>query len=217
MSFEIQCTSRQSPLLLHPVTQAEAAAKSDFVDKHGRFYSGHFNGRDVIFCDGESEYIGRWLQGTSATSICQSRCLSGRFSFTFMDHGCTPQRLHAWWQFDGRMDDAIEQWKNAGFFISNVDRRINRNYPKSSIHMRTRGVSITGADSSHVIIPPTQIQLGTHGEIHVGEFNPFTGWGVGFLLHQMERSAFFNRYMNLQRCFLSIQEIRNHRKVDNIV
>ena len=169
------------------------ALQRDFVDEIGHAYSGFFDGKHVVFSDGSTDYTGEWLQGTVATVIRQSRRLPSQFTFTFMDHGNTPQRLHAVWEFEGALDSAVEGWKRAGFIVSNVDRYLNRNHPRSSIHLRTRGAFWTGADSSHVVIPGFQVEKFTTGEIHVGEFNPFTGLGIGLLLHLLEGKSLKRR------------------------
>ncbi|HZC43909.1 MAG TPA: hypothetical protein VE195_07025 [Acidobacteriaceae bacterium] len=189
MSFEIVSNSGQRRLLepqdsfIHS-TQSSVAAI--FLDQDGHRYSAFFDGSYVIFNEGSADFIGRWLQGSAATVIMQTRGLPEGFQFTFMDHGPRPQRLHALWSFQGPMQQAISAWKQAGFSVSVPDRAWNRNHPVSA-HLRNRGAALTGADSSHVTIPFTQTGRETRGEIHVGEFNPLTGLGLGFLLHQLER------------------------------
>jgi hypothetical protein len=158
----------------------------DFADAIGRRYTGYFDGRHVVFHDGENSFAGRWLQGSSATSVQGGGDLPAELAFAFMDHGPAPQRLHALWEFGGSPDEAIEKWCRAGFRVSVVDRYLNRNHPRFSNHLRTRGRSITGADSSHVVIFPDARGDRVAGEIHVGEFNPLTGLGIGFVLHQLE-------------------------------
>jgi hypothetical protein len=84
------------------------------------------------------------------------------------------------------LSQAIAAWKQAGFTVSIPDRAWNRNHP-ASVHLRSQGARLTGADSSHVTIAIDQTGDTTRGEIHVGEFNPLTGFGVGFVLHHLER------------------------------
>jgi hypothetical protein len=103
-----------------------------------------------------------------------------------MDHGPHPQRLHALWNFQGSVQQAIAAWKQAGFAVSIPDRSWNRNHP-ASVHLRNRGAALTGADSSHVTIPLIQEGDKTTGAIHVGDFNPLVGFGIGFVLHHLER------------------------------
>jgi hypothetical protein len=191
MSFEIKTISGESRFLrptdscLESVV-AGSTVESNFVDQSGCAYTGFFDGRNVIFSDGAADHIGQWIQGTPATIIRRTRLLPVGFTFTFMDHGHAPQRLHAVWEFGAPHRDAMEAWKLANFSISSADRYLNRNHPRSSIHLRTKGEFATGADSSHVIISSMQVDKRTTGEIHVGEFNPFTGFGIGFVLHQLE-------------------------------
>ena len=188
MSFEIFANSDEPRLLSTMQSTADATLSGgdgDFVDSDGRRYSAYFDGINVIFNDGATDRIGHWLQGSAATVIQKTRLLPDAFRFTFMDHGSRPQRLHALWSLDGSVQEAIVSWKMAGFSVSIPDRTWNRNHP-ASIHLRTRGARCTGADSSHVTIPVTQTGSNTTGEIHVGEFNPLTGFGVGFLLHHLE-------------------------------
>ena len=188
MSFEIVSNSGQR-LLLRPLNSSAHSTTSnvdaDVIDDDGRCYSGFFDGSHVVFSDGPAEFIGRWVQGSAATVIRNTRQLPEGFQFTFMDHGPRPQRLHALWSFRGSVTQAIDGWKLAGFSISIPDRAWNRNHP-ASVHLRTRGKRLTGADSSHVTIPLAQTGNDTNGEIHVGEFNPLTGFGIGFLLHHLE-------------------------------
>jgi hypothetical protein len=180
MSFEIASTGETR--LLRAVASAEIPG--EFADDAGRLYSARFDGCHVMFEDGTTSYVGRWLQGTAATVIPSGAGLGDRFTFTFMDHGLRPQRLHALWSFDGTTSEAIASWQAAGFSVSRVDRILNRNHP-AAIHLRTRGAFPTGADSSHAIIPIEQTGNSTNGDIHVGEFNPLTGLGVGFVLHHL--------------------------------
>jgi hypothetical protein len=176
MSFEKSSIDGEMRLL--------QSAKAEF-DRAGRRYSGFFDGSHVIFRADASKFTGRWIQGSDRTEIPGGGRLASAFAFTFMDHGPRPQRLHAIWNFDGPVDQAIAGWEAAGFSVSRKDQRWNRNHP-SAIHLRTRGEFATGADSSHVVLPLGQSGTMTHGDIHVGEFNPLTGFGVGFALHQME-------------------------------
>ncbi len=177
MSFEIDTRNGVHVLM---------ADGAEFIDTDGHRYAGCFDGRNVMFSDGEINFTGRWLSGTSAIQIRRTLHLCAGFAFTFFDHGHSPQRLHALWQFAGTCSQAIEGWKQAGFSVSIFDRWLNQNHPRSSIHLRTKGARVTGADSSHVVIFPGASGHSAMGQIHVGEFNPFTGWGVGFLLHQLE-------------------------------
>ena len=188
MSFEILSNSGEWHLL--SVTESleqstPSATDESFADDDGHRYSAFFDGNNVIFNDGSADFIGRWLQGSAATVIRNTRRLPGGFHFTFMDHGPRPQRLHAVWKFDGSVPQAIAAWKMAGFSVSIPDRTWNRNHP-TSIHLRNRGAFLTGADSSHATIPVAQSGSETTGEIHVGEFNPLTGFGIGFVLHHLE-------------------------------
>jgi hypothetical protein len=189
MSFEIVSNSGQR-LLLRPQDLSVALTHSDvdanFLDNDGRRYSAWFDGSEVIFSDGSADSLGQWIQGSAATVIRQTRRLCRGFQFTFMDHGPRPQRLHALWSFHGAVPQAITAWKQAGFSVSLPDRAWNRNHP-ASVHLRTRGAWFTGADSSHVTIPLDQTGSETNGEIHVGEFNPLTGFGIGFVFHHLER------------------------------
>jgi hypothetical protein len=180
MAFEINRDDRVVRLM---------SGDLNFADDSGRKYTGYFDGRQVVFHDGKNNFSGRWLQGSSATSVRGGGDLPGEFAFAFMDHGPAPQRFHALWEFAGFRDQAIERWCRAGFTLSAVDRYLNPNHPRSSIHLRTRGRSITGADSSHVVIFSDIPSDRVAGEIHVGEFNPFTGFGIGFVLHQLEGRA----------------------------
>ena len=189
MSFEIVSNSGQR-LLLRPqdsfVQSMSSNVDAIFLDENGCRYSAFFDGSYVIFNDGFADFIGRWLQGSTATVISQTWRLCQGFRFTFMDHGPRPQRLHALWTFQGTLPQAITAWKQAGFSVSIPDRTWNRNHPVS-VHLRNRGAAFTGADSSHVTIPLAQTGSETRGEIHVGEFNPLTGFGIGFVLHHLER------------------------------
>jgi hypothetical protein len=197
MSFEILCIPGETRRLRPAEFRSETGRSGegfDFVDQDGCPYSGFFDGRNVIFSDGAADYAGNWRQGTTATVIRRTRLLPVGFTFIFMDHGHIPQRLHALWEFDGPQEAAVEAWKLAGFSVSSADRYFNRNHSRSSIHFRTKGARITGADSSHAIMTSGADGNRASGEIHVGEFNPFTGLGVGFVLHQMEgRSSFARR------------------------
>lgn len=116
----------------------------------------------MFFNDGSADFIGRWLQDSAATVICQTQRLCEGFQFTFLDHGPRPQRLHALWSFQGPVPQAIEAWKQAGFSVSIPDRAWNRNHP-ASVHLRNRGARFTGADSSHVTIPVDQDGNETRG------------------------------------------------------
>jgi hypothetical protein len=151
----------------------------DFSDDSGRRYTGYFDGRHVVFHDGENSFSGRWLPGSSATSLPSGGDLPAELAFAFMDHGPAPQRLHALWEFAGLRDQAIERWCRAGFRLSVVDRYLNPNHPRTSTHLRTKGRSIV------VIFSDIRGDRVT-GEVHVGEFNPLTGFGIGFVLHQLE-------------------------------
>jgi hypothetical protein len=189
MSFEIVSNSGQRLLLRSQDSPAQATpriAQSIFLDGNDRPYSASFDGSHVIFNDGSADFVGRWRLGSTATVIRQTRRLQQGFQFTFMDHGPRPQRLHALWNFEGPMSQAITAWKQAGFSISIPDRAWNRNHP-ASVHLRNRGRRLTGADSSHVTIAIDQAGGETNGEIHVGEFNPLTGFGIGLVLHHLER------------------------------
>jgi hypothetical protein len=177
MSFEIYSIDGET----HRLRPVDA----QFVDARGRHYCGFFDGSHVVFGAGDASFIGHWIQGTDATEISGGGRLMPELHFTFMDHGPPPQRLHAVWNFNGAVDEAIAVWKSAGFSVSHTDRRWNRNHP-DAIHLRTCGTFVTGADSAHVIIPTTQSDSTTRGDIHVGEFNPLTGFGIGFALHQLE-------------------------------
>lgn len=189
MSFEIVSNSgrrrllRPQDLLVQPTS---SNTDTVFLDDDGHRYSPSFDGSHVAFNDGSADFIGRWMQGSDATVIRQTRRLREGFQFTFMDHGPPPQRLHALWTFHGPVQQAITAWKQAGFSVSIPDRAWNRNHP-ASMHLRNRGARFTGADSSHATIPLAQTGSETRGEIHVGEFNPLTGFGIGFLLHHLER------------------------------
>ncbi len=189
MSFEIASNSGQRRLLRPqdlPVHSTPSYVDAVFLDDDGHRYSAFFDGTHMIFNDGSVDVIGRWLQGSDATVIRQTRRLCQGFQFTFFDHGPRPQRLHALWSFQGDLQQAITAWKQAGFSVSIPDRAWNRNHP-ASVHLRNRGTRFTGADSSHVTIPVGQDDSETRGEIHVGEFNPLTGFGIGFVLHHLER------------------------------
>ncbi len=189
MSFEIVSNSGQRLLLRSQDSSVQSTPLNTpaiFLDDNGRRYSAFFDGSHVIFNDGSADFIGRWILGSAATEINQTRRLGKGFRFTFMDHGLRPQRLHALWTFQGTLAHTIAAWKQAGFSVSIPDRAWNRNHP-TSVHLRSRGAPITGADSSHVTIAIDQTGDTTRGEIHVGEFNPLTGLGVGFLLHHLER------------------------------
>lgn len=181
MSFEIASITGETRLL-HSV---DGGTPGEFVDGYGRRYAARFDGNNVMFDDDAKPYIGQWLQGTAATVIPSGGRLGGGFIVTFMDHGPRPQRLHALWTFDGAVVEAIARWKAAGFFVSRADRYLNRNR-QEAVHLRTWGAFPTGADSSHVVIPVAQAEGEARGDIHVGEFNPLTGFGVGFVLHQLE-------------------------------
>ena len=189
MSFEIVSNSGQ-PQLLQPEAISGHSTPSNedsvFFDDSGRRYSAYFDGSHVIFNDGTADFAGRWIPGSAATIVRQTRRLCEGFQFTFMDHGPHPQRLHALWNFQGPVPQAIAAWKQAGFSVSLPDRAWNRNHP-ASVHLRNRGAALTGADSSHVTIPLIQKDDKTNGEIHIGEFNPLVGFGIGFVLHHLER------------------------------
>jgi hypothetical protein len=189
MSFEIVSNSGQR-MLLRPQNSSVHSMQLNvdpvFLDDNSRPYSVWFDGSQAIFNDGSADFIGRWRQGSAATVIRQTRRLCPGFQFTFMDHGPRPQRLHALWNFQGSVPQAIAAWKQAGFSVSIPDRAWNRNHP-ASVHLRNRGAAFTGADSSHVTIPLDQSGSDTRGEIHVGEFNPLTGFGIGLVLHHLER------------------------------
>jgi hypothetical protein len=191
MSFEILSNSGERRLLSAMDSSAHSTSvgtDESFMDDDGRRYEAFFDGSHVVFNDGSAEFIGRWRLGSAATVIRNTRRLPGGFRFTFMDHGPRPQRLHALWSFNGAVPQAIAAWKLAGFSVSIPDRAWNRNHP-ASVHLRNRGAFLTGADSSHATIPLFQLaQVGseTTGEIHVGEFNPLTGFGIGFILHRLE-------------------------------
>ena len=192
MSFEILSNSGERRLLRckdslvrSTPSNADADLIADFIDDDGGSYSAFFDGNRVIFNDGSADFVGRWLQGSAATVVHKTRRLREGFRFTFMDHGPRPQRLHALWNFVGPVQEAIAAWKLAGFSVSIPDRAWNRNHP-ASVHLRTPGAFVTGTDSSHVTIPVAQTGSDTTGEIHVGEFNPLTGFGIGFLLHHLE-------------------------------
>ncbi len=159
----------------------------DFIDLSGIHYSGAFDGKNIVFRCGDTEYIARWMQGTAATAVRGNELILPGFIFIFMDHGRPPQRLHAQWTFNGPVVQAIRLWQLAGFSISYADRYINRNHVLASVHLRTKGSFATGADSSHAIVYCNAAGATSSGEIHVGEFNPMTGFGVGFLLHLTER------------------------------
>jgi len=191
MSFEIVSNSGQLRVMPGPQDSFADSTPSNadvvFFDDDGHRYSAFFDGSHVFFNDGSADFIGRWLQDSAATVICQTQRLCEGFQFTFLDHGPRPQRLHALWSFQGPVPQAIEAWKQAGFSVSIPDRAWNRNHP-ASVHLRNRGARFTGADSSHVTIPVDQDGYETRGEIHVGEFNPLTGFGIGFVLHHLERT-----------------------------
>jgi hypothetical protein len=189
MAFEIVPNSGQRmPLRLQDLSVQSTRSNVDavFLDHNGHPYSASFDGSHVIFNDGAADLVGRWMLGSAATVVRQTRQLCQGFQFTFMDHGPRPQRLHALWNFQGPVPQAIAAWKQAGFSVSIPDRAWNRNHP-ASVHLRNRGSALTGADSSHVTIPLAQTGSETRGEIHVGEFNPLTGFGIGFVLHHLER------------------------------
>ena len=189
MAFEIVSNSGQR-LLLRPqdasVQSTPLNTQTIFLDDNDRPYSASFDGSHVTFNDGSADFIGRWILGSSATVIQQTRRLQQGFQFTFMDHGPRPQRLHALWSFEGPLLQAIAAWKQAGFSVSIPDRAWNRNHP-ASVHLRNRGRRLTGADSTHITIPLAQTGTEARGEIHVGEFNPLTGFGIGLVFHHLER------------------------------
>src|SRR5487761_1199403 len=100
MAFEIDSVGGGESRLL-------AACGPDFIDACGHRYAACFDGHDVIFSDGETDFIGRWLLGTPAVIIRRPRRLPAGFTFTFFDHGYAPQRLHALWEFAGSRSAAI--------------------------------------------------------------------------------------------------------------
>lgn len=169
-----------------PAAMSAAHSNTNYYDADGRCYQASFDGNCVAFRDSTEEYGSRWIQGTPAVSIRSGKDLPGGFIFTFMDHGASPQRLHALWTFEGPLETAVACWLQAGFYRSRIDWHFNRKHPEASLHLRTRGNWLTGGNSSHVIIPGVQNGNRTAGNIHVGEFNPFTGFGIGFMLHQLE-------------------------------
>ena len=188
MSFEILRSTGGCGVWI-PVTPAPVSTvhpSSNFCDADGRWYQATFDGDCVVFRDATEEYDSRWIQGTAAVTMASGRGLPGGFIFTFMDHGKSPQRLHALWRFDGSLQETVECWLRAGFYRYRMDWHFNRRHPDASIHLRTRGNWLTGGNSAHVIISGAQTGNHTVGNIHVGEFNPFTGFGIGFILHQME-------------------------------
>ena len=143
MSFEIVSNSGQRLLLRQQdslVHSKSSNADTVFLDDDGRRYSAFFDGSHVIFNHGSADFSGRWLQGSAATVISQTRRLCQGFQFTFMDHGARPQRLHALWSFQGAVPQAIAAWKQAGFSVSVPDRAWNRNHP-ASVHLRNRKCS----------------------------------------------------------------------------
>ena len=191
MAFEILSIHGETlPLtaapLLNSLTFPGESALQPFADPDGHRYSATFNGSHVTFSDGAQDFIGEWSLGSSATVIKNSEGPLQGFIFTFMDHGPRPQTLHAVWSFPDSLEHAIAAWESAGFSLSPIDRYINRNHPRA-MHLRTKGAFATGAGSSHVVIPLRQPPHQTSGDIHVGEFNPLTGCGIGFVLHQCER------------------------------
>ena len=189
MSFEIVSNSGQLQLLRPQISSVRSTPANEgavFFADSGHRYSAFFDGSHVIFNDGSIDFIGRWQQGSAATVLSQTRRLCEGFQFTFMDHGPRPQRLHALWNFQGPVQQAITAWRHAGFSVSIPDRAWNRNHP-ASVHLRNRGAVLTGADSSHVTIPLIQEGDKTTGGIHIGEFNPLVGFGIGFVLHHLER------------------------------
>lgn len=179
MSFSIPTATGGSEVLA-------AAGADQFADAAGRLYNAAFDGSRVIFSCDQENFPGQWVLGTPPVSISRTRVLLPGFTLTFYDHGPAPQRLHALWHFQGTLDVAVAAWRQAGYMPSQWESRFSRNHP-AAIHLRTRGARWTGADSAHVTIPLEQPSMSeTCGQIHVGEFNPWIGWGIGLLLHCFE-------------------------------
>ena len=90
MSFEIVSNSGQR-LPLRPqdlaVQSAPPSMDAIFRDENGHRYSAVFDGSHVIFNDGSADFIGRWVQGSAATVIRQTRRLHKVFNlhFSIMD------------------------------------------------------------------------------------------------------------------------------------
>lgn len=186
MAFSIT-TATGEERLLSACTDNSADESNGFQDAAGRRYNAFFNGEDVIFAAGGERFRGRWRLGTESCRIQRTERLPAGFNFLFFDHGPSPQRLHALWSFAGTVDQALTAWQQAGFNLSRADGFWNRRHEAASLHLRTRGHRWTGADSAHVVLPQQQLASQTTGNLHVGEFNPLIGWGIGFFLHQLER------------------------------
>jgi hypothetical protein len=166
---------------------------SILTDQHGETYTAVFDGSNVVLTTASGhDRIARWLPGSmKIADVPGGGALSPRFTFTFYDHGGGNQRLHATWTFAGTTEEAIAAFERAGYATSALDHKHNRKHSaagRTLIHMRSRGSMLTGADSGHAILyldlqgdPPR-----TCGEVHVGEHNPTTGLGLGFLLHRWE-------------------------------
>jgi len=184
MSFEIFSNSGEPRLLsvMQSTTDAMlSGGGGDFVDSHGRRYSVYFDGINVIFNDGSADRIGYWLQGSAATVIQRTRLLPDAFRFTWVSPAAAACVVELGWLGSG----SHRRLEAGRFFCVHPRSRLE---PQSSgiDPPADQGEDCTGADSSHVTIPVAQTGSNTTGEIHVGEFNPLTGFGVGFVLHHLE-------------------------------
>ncbi|GGG98702.1 hypothetical protein [Silvibacterium dinghuense] len=163
------------------------------IDREGHRYSGLFDGEYVVFADANGNRLrGAWILGSGETKgIAGGGELDCRFQFTFKDHGAGNQRLNAGFTFAGTVGEAVAAFRRAGYFMSRLDNRFNREHAPPAggelLHLRSRGRWLTGADSGHAILEVhPEIATPVSGQIHVGEHNPTRGMGVGFLLHQWE-------------------------------
>jgi len=175
-------------------------AAGALADQHGNRYTGTFDGRQVVFRGADGlECNGAWILGSvEVTGIVGGEGLGEGFRFTFLDHGKGNQRLNARFSFAGSSEDAIATMLRAGYRVSRWDNRFNRQHQApaggSLVHLRSRGHWLAGADSGHAILtvfPGDEHSVS--GEVHVGEHNPTTGMGVGFLLHQAETRSWWAR------------------------
>ncbi|SEG18650.1 hypothetical protein SAMN05421819_2108 [Bryocella elongata] len=175
-------------------------ADGHLVDQSGRRYAGTFDGRQVVFRSADGlPCEGAWVLGSGeVTGISGGGDLSERFHFTFLDHGRGNQRLNARFRFEGKTEEAIAAFLGAGYCVSRWDNRFNKQHQAPAggflVHLRSRGHWLTGADSGHAILTmfPGE-RSSVSGEVHVGEHNPTTGMGIGFLLHLAETYAWWAR------------------------
>jgi hypothetical protein len=135
---------------------------------------------------GQSSSTGVFVNGTPQTTFedagfANGGALSG-FNFTLTNSKLEANQTEAgYFSFGGTPAQAGAALQAAGFN--------QRSGTEGGIEYRSSGSGLTGANSGHFILNPNVIiDPGVSlpvagGDVHFGEHNPYSGFGIGLALH----------------------------------